>query len=74
MYPDAQSPLVALSRLARRYGDRPGALRAIQRVFALSSDANERNDPWWTYNVAQARNADALLEELRRPFRPGAAP
>ena len=74
LYPDAQSPLVALSRLARRYGDRPGALRAIQRVFALSSDANERNDPWWTYNVAQARNADALLEELRRPFQPGAAP
>src|SRR5207247_9478776 len=49
LYPDAQSPLVALSRLARRYGDRPGALHAIQRVCALSADAHARHDPGWTY-------------------------
>jgi tetratricopeptide (TPR) repeat protein len=69
LYPDAQSPLLALSRLARRNGDRPGALRAIQQVFALSPDKNERDDPWWIYNVAQARNADALLEDLRASLR-----
>ena len=29
---------------------------------------NDRDDPWWTYHVAQARNTDRLLEDLRRPF------
>jgi hypothetical protein len=68
LYPAAQSPLLAISRLERSYGNRPGALRALEQVFALPSDANARDDPWWTYHVAQARNADALLDELRRPF------
>ena len=36
-------------------GERAGALRAIQQLFALSPDKNERDDPWWIYNVAQAR-------------------
>ena len=69
-FPDAQSPLLALSQLARRRGDRAGALAAIARVFALPSPAErERTDPWWTYNTAQARNADDLLEGVRAPFR-----
>jgi hypothetical protein len=37
-------------------------------VFALSPDADARDDPWWVYNVAQGRNAAALLDEVRRPF------
>ena len=68
LYPAAQSPLVALSQLAWRSGDRAGALRAIQQVFALRPEALERDDPWWTYHVAQARDAEALLSEVRRPF------
>jgi tetratricopeptide (TPR) repeat protein len=64
----AQSPLIALSQLARRRGDRAGALRAIEHLFALRPEAIEREDPWWTYHVAQARNAETLLEELRKPF------
>ena len=74
LYPMAQSPLLALSELARRQGDRPAALRALQRVFDLPSTEPERSDPWWRYHVEQARNVDELLEELRRPFQPGAAP
>jgi hypothetical protein len=68
LYPTAQSPHLALSALARRRGDREGALREIQRVFDLPATGPERQDPWWTYLVAQARNADRRLEELRRPF------
>src|SRR2546423_3092250 len=34
-YPGAQSPLFALSQLARRRGDRAAALAAIERVFEL---------------------------------------
>ena len=70
LYPMAQSPLLALSELARRQGDRPAALRALQQVFDLPPTEPERIDPWWKYHVAQARNADELLEELWRPFQP----
>ena len=68
LYPAAQSPHLALSALARRRGDRAGALAEIRRVFELPASPPARDDPWWTYHGAQARNADALLEELRRPF------
>jgi tetratricopeptide (TPR) repeat protein len=67
--PRAQSPLLALSELARRYGDRPAALRAMERLFTLSGDdRSEHDDPWWWYYVAQARDADDLLDAMRRPF------
>jgi len=71
LQPAAQSPHLALSALARRRGDRGGALREIRRVFELASnDADD--DPWWTYHVAQARNADDLFAELIWPFVSGA--
>ena len=68
LYPDAQSPHLALSQLARRRGDRAAALRAIERLFALPSDAFDRDDPIWTYHAAQARTGDDDLEALRKPF------
>ena len=69
-FPLAQSPLIALSQLARRRGDRTGALAAMARVFALPMpEDGDRQDPWWVYKTAQARNADDLLEALRSPFR-----
>jgi tetratricopeptide (TPR) repeat protein len=68
LYPAAQSPRLALSALARRRGDRRGAVTEIRRVFDLPVFPPARDDPWWTYHTAQARNADALLDELRQPF------
>ena len=54
--PMAQSPLLALSQLARRYGDRNGALRAIERCSrSLARIGTRDDDPWWWYYVAQAR-------------------
>lgn len=68
-YPMAQSPLLALSQLARHYGDRGGALRAIDRLFALpDEDRDAHTEPWWWYYVAQGRDADALLETMQRPY------
>ena len=68
-FPMAQSPLLALSQLARRYGDRRGALRAIDRLFALEeADRGARDDPWWRYYVAQARDAEDLLGAMRQPY------
>jgi len=73
LFPSAQSPLIALSQLARRRGDRAGAFAAIQRLFALPpAGAEGREDPWWVYHKAQARNAEALVEAVRAPFRRGA--
>ena len=74
MYPLAQSPLLGLSELARRRGDRRLALAFMQQVFALPHGEQDRLDPWWTYYVVQARNADTMLAELWRPYRALAQP
>jgi tetratricopeptide (TPR) repeat protein len=71
LFPTAQSPWLGLSELARRRGDRASALTALQRMFALSPIEAEREDPWWNYHVAQARNVDELLYAVRRPFLTG---
>src|SRR3954465_7625456 len=69
LFPRAQSPLLALSQLARRYGDRGGALRAIERWCALAADERDQtDDPWWWYYVAQARDADDLIAAMHQPF------
>jgi tetratricopeptide (TPR) repeat protein len=74
LYPKAQSPHIALSALARRRGDRDAAFKAIQQVFDRPANDPESDDPWWSYFVAQARNADDLLNDLRRPFQPESRP
>jgi len=68
LYPNAQSPHLALSALARRLGDRATALKEMQIVFELQQADSPPDDPWWTYYKSQARNADDLLEELWQPF------
>ena len=67
-FPAAQSPRLGLSQLARRAGDRAGALKAMRHVFDPSDDAERSDDPWWIYYMTNGRNADALLAELRQPF------
>ncbi len=61
-WPSAQSPLLALSRLALTAGDREGAARALD---GLSSGDFDGYDPWVTYYVSAGRQADAMLAELR---------
>jgi tetratricopeptide (TPR) repeat protein len=68
LYPRAQSPYLALSALATRRGDRAEALTEIRRVFDLRRNSDERDEPWWAYYDVAGRNADALLEQLWRPF------
>jgi tetratricopeptide (TPR) repeat protein len=68
LYPNAQSPHIGLSALARRLGDRATAFKEMQIVFALQQADARPDDPWWTYYKSQARNADDLLESLWRPF------
>ena len=63
LYPKAQSPRLALSQLARRSGDRAGALRALQGVTSLpSTPLNDaaRMDPWWEYYEVHADDTEPL--------------
>jgi tetratricopeptide (TPR) repeat protein len=49
MYPNAQSPHLALSQIARRAGDRSAAQRELQVIAGLPADDRAREDPWWSY-------------------------
>jgi tetratricopeptide (TPR) repeat protein len=75
IFPTAQSPHLARSALARRRGERAGALAGLERAFALANSrpefagVSDADDPWWTYDYAQGRNASALLDRLWQPFR-----
>jgi tetratricopeptide (TPR) repeat protein len=66
LYPAAQSPLLALSQLARSDDDVKGALLALDRVFTLPRGDLWKDDPWWVYNQAHVRDAAALIDEMYR--------
>jgi tetratricopeptide (TPR) repeat protein len=69
LFPLAQSPLLGLSELARRAGHRDEALSEMEKVYSLRSNERADADPWWTYNRAQGRDADTLLETIQKPLR-----
>jgi tetratricopeptide (TPR) repeat protein len=66
LYPNAQSPLLALSQLALDNDDTEGALRALQRVFGLQIKDRWNDDPWWVYDLAHVRDAAALVAEMQK--------
>jgi len=53
LYPNAQSPRLALSQIARRTGDRGAAQRELQVIAKLPDDERRREDPWWFYYDAR---------------------
>ena len=69
LQPRAQSPLVALSHLAREAGNRSEAVRYIDRLAALPPPTDGRNDPWWHYQSAAVADHAALLNTLRAAVR-----
>ncbi len=68
LYPTAQSPLLALSQLARSGDDLEGAISALQSVFGLPHTDFWKDDPWWIYDLSHVRDADALIAEMREIF------
>ena len=66
LYPNAQSPHVAHSALARRRGDRAGAAAAMERVFELAAAHPGGDDPWWTYDIAAGRDNQRSLDTLEQ--------
>jgi hypothetical protein len=71
LYPQAQSPLLALALLARQFGDRAGAQSAMRQVLALSQARDMAADPWWRYYRWQQADFKARFAELHAPFLPG---
>jgi hypothetical protein len=63
--PGAQAPRWALSALARRAGDRAGALAELRAVLALPSDEVSRYDPLWDYFLTRTSEAAILFGQLR---------
>jgi tetratricopeptide (TPR) repeat protein len=63
LYPDAQSPHLAISALATRMGDRAAALAVIQPVIT-GDDPVLSDDPWWSYYTSQARGLAGIVEAL----------
>jgi hypothetical protein len=60
----AQSPWLALSRLARQSGDAVAARRHLQNVLSRGADGLA-TDPWWTYHEWQVQDPDMLMKEVR---------
>jgi len=68
LYPFAQSPLLALSQLARSQDDTEDALRILQRVFSLPIEDPGVKDPLWIYDLSHVRDTSALIDEMHRMF------
>jgi tetratricopeptide (TPR) repeat protein len=61
LFPDAQSPRLGLSQLARQRGDRAMAQRALGYVFLLGADELYRKDPWWSYFAFHGDDVEPLF-------------
>jgi tetratricopeptide (TPR) repeat protein len=73
LYPQAQSPHLALSVLAIGHADRSGAVAELQQLLQLPAQESRRFDPWWTYHLGNGRNVEELLSGLWATFAAGGA-
>lgn len=64
LYPDALSPALGLSQLARARGDLRGALEALSLMQSRSSPA-PGSDPWHEYHYTHQPTGEQLVERLR---------
>jgi hypothetical protein len=73
LYPQAQSPRLALSTLARAEGDRSAAARLLLPALP-STHGHTLRDPWWEYFGLPFDRADRLLADWRRSIAGGSDP
>lgn len=64
LFPAAQTPHLALSRLAFHDGDVGRATQSIAQLFALPAEEADRYDPWWQYFSGTGRLSDVWLARL----------
>lgn len=68
LFPQAQSPHLALSALAIDHADRREAVAELQNLLQLPAEASRRFDPWWTYHLGNGRNVEDHLSRLWTSF------
>lgn len=68
LYPAAQSPLLALSLLARNNDDLEGAIVSLHRIFEMPTADSREADPWWIYDRAHVRDAEHRMQEMQKTF------
>lgn len=66
LFPHAQSPLLALSRVSRARGERGRALTPLHALTRLPVSRETGDDPWWTFQESAGRHAEAQLSDVRR--------
>jgi tetratricopeptide (TPR) repeat protein len=69
LFPSAQSPLLALMRIARERGDDAAAKELASRFVQLGPNEHARLDPWWDYFDCNGRNRRIELELLWALYR-----
>ncbi len=65
VFPTAQSPRIALTRLMRWTKDYRETVTGLTSVLSVPGWGASREDPWWIYEVVQARDAEQLMAEMR---------
>ncbi len=65
LFPNAQSPYLALGQLAWQRADRTGADVVLERLMAAPSEQGSREDPWWTYELSAVLDVAILVDQLR---------
>ena len=74
LFPRAQSPLLALLRLARERADDAEAKQVMNRLARLPAEERARIDPWWDYFDCHGRFRDEERERLWALYRTKAKP
>jgi tetratricopeptide (TPR) repeat protein len=64
LFPDVQSPRMALAAMDLRLADQATALANLRALF-LMPDAQPAADPWWTYDVWLVQDAADLMAQVR---------
>jgi hypothetical protein len=64
LYPRAQSPSLAISRLAASRGDFSGARQALDGGLRSIPTEPYSEDPWWIYDLGPGRYAAAMLQPV----------
>jgi tetratricopeptide (TPR) repeat protein len=61
LFPNAQSPWLALSALAAGIGDAEGSRAALERIIQRT---DALDDPWWHYDACSGRNATRIYQDF----------
>lgn len=69
LFPNAQAARFGLASALRSVGDTAQARDVVMPAIARQPSTREGDDPWWEYYDGDATQMDALLENLRAPFR-----